>query len=805
MNWTQDFRFALRMIWKKPWFSAAIVVTLALGMGINTTVFSLVNAVLFKPLPFSGGDRLVMAWFSNSATDRTQLPVSYPDFRDFQQSTDSFERLEVFSPSRFIIAENGNPPELYQGAEISAGMFAMLKTQPVLGRAMQTSDEKPGAQKVALISYGVWKDRYGKNPSAIGRAVRINEKATVIIGVMPEGFRFPNREDIWTAIVPDAAAEDRNQRRYTMIGMLKEGSSIAAAHADLEVIAKRLEKQYPDTNKGYGTTLLTFHQAMNGGQVRILFLLMMGAVGFVLLIACANVANMLLSRATERIAEVSIRTAIGASRWRIVRQLLVESVLLAAMGGLVGLALSSLGVRAFGKAVAQVDKPYWIDFSMNYVVFGYFAAITIFAGIVFGIAPALSASRVNLNQALKEGRGLSGARGGYLSGTLVVLQFILAVALLSGAGLMVRSFLAAENEFSGIHGEQVLATRIHLPENHYAKETDRQQFFDRLMPRLAAIPGVQQVALISNPPGTGGNDWPFEIAGKLNADAKNRPEATYIVAGKGYFSLLGMNIVRGRDFEDSDGLPGKETVIVSQSFASRFFPNQDPLGKQIRLYDPDNKPKAWMTIIAVSPDIRQFSSSMQSSDPLIVLPYDFQNRVEMFALLRTQVSPSDLTATVRSEVQQMDQDMPLFDTMTLAKMFQRNHWYLSVFGTVFFIFAVVAIGMAALGLYAVMAYAVGRRTREIGVRMALGANVGSILRLVLARGVKQLALGLFLGLAAGLAVCRLMAGFLLKVSPNDPLTFILVALTLIAAGLMASWFPARRAARLDPVKALRYE
>ena len=705
-----------------------------------------------------------------------------------------------------IISENGNPPELYQGAMISAGMFAMLKTQPVIGRAMEPSDEKPGAEKVALIGYGVWKDRYGKNPGVIGRAVRINEKAAIIIGVMPEGFRFPNREDVWTAIVPDAAAEDRNQRRYTMIGMLKEEASITTAQADLEVVARRLEKQYPDTNKGYGATIMTFHQAMNGGQVRIIFLLMMGAVGFVLLIACANVANMLLSRATERINEVSIRSAIGASRWRIIRQLLIESVLLAAMGGLFGLTLSSLGIYAFGKAVEKVNKPYWIDFSMNYVVFGYFAAITIFAGIVFGIAPALSASRVNLNQTLKEGvRGLSGGRGGYLSGTLVVLQLILAVALLSGAGLMVRSFLVAENEFADIHGEHVLATRINLPQNHYAKETHRQQFFDRLMPRLAALPGVQQVALISNPPGTGGNDFPFEIAGKLNADAKKRPGATYIVAGKGYFSLLGMNIIRGRDFEDSDGLPGKETVIVSQSFASRFFPKQDPLGQQIRLYDTDNKPKAWMTIIAVSPDIRQLTSSMQTNDPLIVLPYRSENRAEMFALFRTQIPPSDLTASVRSEVQQIDQDLPLFDTTTLAAMFDRNHWYLSVFGTVFMIFAVVAIGMAALGLYAVMAYAVGRRTREIGVRMALGANVGSILRLVLARGVKQLTLGLVLGLGVALAVCRLMAGFLLKVSPNDPLTFILVALTLIAAGLMASWFPARRAARLDPVKALRYE
>ena len=464
MNWSQDFRFAFRMIWKKPWFSAAIVVTLALGMGINTTVFSLVNAVLFKPLPFDGGERLVMVWASNPAANQYRNSVSYADFRDYRQGVASFEHLETYSAHSITIGENGNPPERYDGAEISAGMFPMLKTQPILGRGMQLADEKPGAEQVVLISYGVWKDRYGKDPGVIGRAVRVNEKPGVIAGVMPDGFRFPSHEDIWTAIVQGAATEDRSKREYGMIGMLKEGTSISAAQADFNVIAKRLEKEYPETNKNQGINIQTFQQAMNGGSVRLLFLLMMGAVGFVLLIACANVANMLLSRTVERTNEVSIRTALGASRWRVVRQLLIESISLAVMGGTLGLALAAFGTYPFSKAVENVaGKPYWIDFSMNYVVFGDFAALTVLSGIVFGIAPALSASRVNLNQTLKDGgRGLAGARGGYLSGTLVVFQFILAVALLSGAGLMIRSFLVANNEFANINSEQVLATCLSL-------------------------------------------------------------------------------------------------------------------------------------------------------------------------------------------------------------------------------------------------------------------------------------------------------------------------------------------------------
>jgi len=806
MNWSQDFRFAFRMIWKKPWFSAAIVLTLALGMGINTTVFSLVNAVLFKPLPFDGGERLVMVWASNPSANQYKLPVSYADFSDFRQGVASFEHLEAFLTQSITIGENGNPPESYNGAAVSAGMFPMLHTQPILGRGMQLADEKPGAEQIVLISYGVWKDRYGKDPNVIGRAVRVNEKPGVIAGVMPDGFRFPNNEDIWTAIVQGAATEDRSKRDYGMIGMLKEGTSISVAQADFGVIAKRLEKEHPETNKNQGINIQTFQQAMNGGPVRLMFLLMMGAVGFVLLIACANVANMLLSRTVERTNEVSIRTALGASRWRVVRQLLLESILLAVMGGTLGLALAAFGIHAFGKATENVGKPYWIDFSMNYVVFGYFAAITVLSGIVFGIAPALSASRVNLNQTLKDGgRGLAGARGGYLSGTLVVFQFILAVALLSGAGLMIRSFLAANSEFANINGEQVLTTRLSLPESRYPKEIKRQQFFEKLLPRVTSIPGVRVASLVSNPPGAGGDGWRFEIEGKLIADEQSRPAATGIVASSGYFPLLGLNLLRGRDFDDSDGMPGKETVIVSKTFAARFFPNQDLIGKHIRLYSAEKKARPWMTIIAVSPDLRQLNPQQQSPGPLILLPYPFESSATMFVLLRTQVAPSTVTASVRSEVQQMDQDLPLFDTMTLAAFFDRSHWYLTVFGTLFLIFAMVALGMAAVGLYAVMAQGVSRRTREIGVRIALGADLRAIVRLVLGRGIIQLALGLVLGLAAALAVCRLMAGFLYMVSPSDPATFASVALSLVTIGLTATWLPARRAARLDPVKALRDE
>jgi predicted permease len=433
-------------------------------------------------------------------------------------------------------------------------------------------------------------------------------------------------------------------------------------------------------------------------------------------------------------------------------------------------------------------------------------ALKILTGMLFGLAPALAASRINLNDALKDGsRGSGGMRGGYLSGALVVFQFTLSVVLLSGAGLMMRSFLVAQNEFADMNAGKVLSTRVTLPASRYPKAVDRQQFFEKLLPRLASMPGAQTVALVSNAPGEGAANWNFEIAGKPIADAKRRPAVSGIVASRCYLQLLGVRLLRGKDFEDTDGLPGKETVIVSQALALRFFPNQDPVGKQMRLYDGDNKPRPWMTIIGLAPDFRQQNPSDPSNDPVILLPYRFESFTTMAVLLRTQGSPSALTAGLRNEVQLMDQDLPLFDTMTLDERFGRQRWYLSVFGTVFLIFAVVAMGMAAVGIYAVMAHAASRRTREIGVRMALGASEGSIMKLVLGRGTKQLGLGMILGLAAALAVCRLMARILFKVSPSDPITFVLVAVILGMAGLAAIFFPARRAARLDPVKALRYE
>lgn len=802
----QDLRYAVRMIRQHPWFSAAIIGTLALGIGVNTTVFTLVNAVLFKPLPFPSGDRIVMVSATVPAQGRNEVGLSYPDIRDFRQAANSFEQIEALSTFPVNISEKGNPPERYRGARVTSGLFPMLHVQPALGRSLNPSDELPGAESVMVIGHGLWKDRYGKDPNIIGRSARVNERSAVIVGVMPEGLKFPNNEDLWLNAVPTGQLEKRDYRVFRIVAMRRPGVSIAAAQAELDIIARRLAQQFPVTHAGHSVAVRTFHEVMNGGPIRLVFLLMMGAVGFVLLIACANVANMLLGRALARRREISVRIALGASRARLLRQLLVESVLLSAVGGTIGLGLSLFAIQAFSKAVQNVGKPYWITFEMDYVVFAYFAAICLFAGILFGLMPAVQATRVDLNEALKEGAKASASRrSGYLSSALVVFQFTLAVILLSAAGLMIRSFLAAQAEFAGIQGERVLHAHINLPGDRYPNADSRRQFYEKLLPRLAAIPGAQAVSMVSNIPGTGAGSESFEIAGNPIPEPERRPAASTMTAAPGYFQLLGMPLIQGRDFDSTDGRNGKNTVIVSREFATRFFPKQDPTGSKIRFFDENKQPRDWLTIIAVAPDIRQTDPGRPQQGPVVTVPYNWEGQGGMALLIRTSGDAVTLASALRHELQQLDETIPLFNLDSLEQNLERGRWHLRVFGTLFLVFALIAMGMAAVGIYAVIAHATIQRTREIGVRLALGAATGTIIRMVLARGLTQIAIGLILGLTAALFLCRLMASLLIKISPSDPLTFGLVALTLLFAGLAACLIPAARAGRLDPLIALRHE
>jgi len=797
-----DLRFALRMILSHRLFSAAVVATLALGIGLNTMIFTLVNAALFKPVPVSGGAKLVSIRSSDpKQSGNDTIRVSYPDFRDYRAQNSSLSSLEGATDEEGILSETGIPPQAYQMEHVSAGFFEMLQMQPVLGRGFLPSDDKPGAAPVAVMGYGIWKDRYASSPNVLGRQVRINGKPATIVGVMPKGFKFPTNIDMWAPLVPTADLEKRDNRSLALFAMLKPDVGSVQASVDLGGIARRLAAQYPE-NKGIGVTVETFHERYNGGGIRMIFLLMMAAVGFVLLIACANVANMMLSRAMLRQREMSIRSALGASRWRVARQLLIESVMLSTLGGVMGLALAWLGVHWFDLSTQNVGKPYWVVFTMNYAVFGYFAGLCILSGLLFGTAPALRFSRVDVNEVLKDGARSAGRlRGGRLASLLVVFQFALTLVLLTGAGVFVHSLLQSLKANQSVPAEQITTARIDVSEEHYKDADAQQRFYDQLLPRLKALPGVTHVALASNLPGLGAASRDIEIEHSTGDDPAHRPAVSFVVQAPGYLDAINLPLLLGRDFNELDGTANHKAAILTRQCAEHFWPGQLAIGKRFRFYDEKNKPSDWITVIGVSADIVQ-ELNEKAPNPLMFIPLRQEGWNGLALLIRSSDNP---IAAVRATVQNLDQDLPLRDVYTLPQAIQHQQWYLHLFSKIFGGFALIALLMAAVGIYAVLAQATNSRTQEIGVRMALGASTRNIVALVMRRGLWQIVAGLGLGLAAAWPAARLMANLPIGVSPSDPLVFLIVASLLAIVGVLACWIPAHRAAALDPVKAIRYE
>jgi predicted permease len=796
-----DLRFALRMILSHRWFSAAVVATLAMGIGLNTMVFTLVNAVLLKPVGVPGGERLVAITHRNPTHSEQTTRLSLPELRDYRAQASSMESLEGASDEEGVLSERGNPPQAYHLERASSGVFAMLHMRPVLGRGFLPDDDKAGAAPVLLLGNGVWKERYGSSPSVIGRAVRVNEKPATIIGVMPDGFRFPVNSQMWMPLMPTPEFEKRDNRALDVFAMLKPGVGALQATVELNTIARRLAVQYPITDKDLTVRVESFHQRYNGGSVRMIFLLMLAAVGFVLLIACADVANMMLSRTLGRQREMSIRTALGASRWRVVRQLLIESVLLSVLGGLLGLGLAMLGVHWFDLAT-RIVRPYWIQFTMDYSVFGYFAALCIVSGLLFGIAPALHSSSAELNQVLKEGaRSVGKHRGGRFSAALVVLQFALTLVLLTGAGIFVHSLLQNLSANRSVPANQLMTASIDFPEERYKDTDSRQRFYDQLLPRLRALPGVTHVAIASSLPGLGSGQREIEIEHSTINTRANRPQVAFVVQSPGYFDAIRLPLLLGRDFNDTDGTANHKSAILTRECAQHFWLNQTAIGRRFRFYDDKNKPGDWITVIGVAANLIQ-DLNEKDPKPLLFVPFRQEGSNGMALLVQFAVDP---TAAVRAAVQNLDQDLPLRDVSILTEAVERQEWFLQVITRLFLGFALIALLMASVGLYAVIAHATSSRTQEIGVRMALGANTRHIMMLVMKRGLWQVIAGLALGLGAAFPVARLMASLPIGVLPSDPRVFLVVATVLATVGLFACWLPARRAAALDPVKAIRYE
>jgi putative ABC transport system permease protein len=821
MSLIQDLKFACRLIVKDKWFSAVVIVALSLGIGLNATVFTLVNGVLIRGLPFKDSHQLYILGTQRATdTGRTGGGNSYLDFMDWRSQVQSFSALAGFNQTSFNIADEKGLPEQAQGARLSANAFQVLGQQPLLGRDFAPDEDRKGAEPVVILGYTIWKNRYGSDPSVIGRPLRINGQPATIIGVMPDGMKFPTNADLWIPLVPTADQDKRSVRFFGAFGRIKPGVSRAAAQTEMNGIAARLVAAYPETNKDFPRIAVsTFNERFNGGNIQTVFLAMMGAVGFVLLIACANVANLLVSRSAQRTREIAVRVALGATRWRVVRQLLIESVVLGCLGGVLGLGLALGGVKLFDLAVADVGKPYWIRFDMDFLVFAFLAGICVLTGILFGFAPALQISRTNVNEVLKEGgRGSSGSRRArWLSGTMVVLELALTIVLLMGSGLLIRSFMKLYTLDLGFKTEHVMTMQMQVPGTKYKTADERRVFFERLEPKLASIPGVQAVAITTTVPPFGGGTRPFEIEGRPARKAGEAPpEAMTGTIGGGFFDVLNVPIRRGRTFHELDGKPGNENIIINEKMASRYFPGEDPLGKRLRFVPrppapgqpapaPPAQPPIWRTIVGVSATI--LHTQGQNPDPTAVayIPFRQEPPGGVSLLVRSSLEPGTVMTAVRTAVQAIDQDQPVFRLQTLDQLLLQQQWPFRVFGTLFSVFAAIALLLSSVGLYAVMAYSVTQRTQEIGVRMALGAEGASVTWLILRRGLIQLAIGLTLGVCGAYFAGPVLASVLVQITGRDPMTLVAITVLLSIVAIAACVIPARRATRVDPLIALRAE
>ena len=819
MGLWQDLRFAARLLIKDKWFTLVAATALALGIGVNATVFTFVNAVLIRGLPFSEPDRIMALGTRDPVRDR-DMGVSYLDFKDWRAATRTFANLAAFDENTMNVSDEGRPPERLRGAFMSANTFKLIGQRPLVGRDFLPEDDRPGAPAVVILGGGVWKSRYGSDPSIVGRTIRVNDVPSVVIGVMPDGFKFPENSDLWQplALIPDLEKQKRNARGLDVFGRLADGVTPAQAQAELLGVGARLTHDFPDTNKDARPLVETFNAHVNGGRIKAVFLSLMGAVAFVLLIACANVANLLLARSAHRSREISVRVSLGATRWRIVRQLLIESVLLALISGALGLAISIVGIRLFDAATQDVGKPYWIQFTMDGRVFAYLAAICLGTGMVFGLAPALHVSKTDVNEVLKEGGRASsaGTRANRWTGALIIVELALTLVLLAGAGFMMRSFLVLYRMDPGVETSHLLTMELALPDRKYPAMAQRTAFYQRLEERLRGNPRIQSASVASNLPLRGGFTRRLAVDGRPLASGEQPPIVTMVTIDPRYFDTVGLSLVRGRAFTDADGLPGHETAIVNQRFVQMHFAHDDPIGRRIVLTmdlaggaapTGDIPISLTATIVGVAPIVRQRNAQQRDPDPVAYLPFRADPRGFMTLMARSQGDPAALTAVLREEVRAIDADLPLFSIRTMDQNLAQERWPFRVFGTMFGIFAAIALMLSAVGLYAVTAYSVTQRTQEIGVRMALGAQSAQVMWLFLRRALFQLGIGLTIGIAGALGVGKIFEStrLLIQTTGRDPITIVSIALLLAVVALAASLWPARRATRLDPLAALRRE
>ncbi len=808
----QDIRHGLRMLLKRPGFTFAAVVCLAIGIGANTTIFSVVNAVLLRSLPYQDADRLVVIWETNSQQIgafmnlRNRNLVSPANYQDWNEQNQSFEGM---AGARFLSFNlvGGERPERIPGAIVTANLFSVLGMTPFLGRSFLPEDTQPGRGRVVILSQGLWQRRFGSDPNIIGQSLVLNTESFSIIGVMPAGFQYPEGAELWALArqgapdPPGATTISRANHYMLVVARLKPGIPLRQAQSEMDTIAARLRQQYPDTNNGMGARVVSMRDELVG-DIRPTLMILLGVVAFVLLIACANVANLLLARAISRQREISVRAALGAGRARIVRQLLTESALLGLIGGVLGLLLACWGVQSL-VALSSPDIPRVKEISVDGRVLIWTFSISLLTGILAGLAPAMQISKPNLHEVLKEGDrgGAGGARHHRLLGLLVVSEVALTMVLLTGAGLLVKSFLRLQGVNPGFNPNNVLTMRIALPGYKYTGEDQIRGYYKEATDRLKNLPGVEAVAVTTALPLTQVEAaMSFTVQGAPTPPSGNLPIANWRSISPDYFRAMGIPILRGRAFTEYDGKDAPRVVIINENMARSALPGVEAVGQRLLIA---GDPKPW-EIVGVVGDVRH-SALSQEPKPEMYVPFLQATRPAFTLAMRTTVDPSSMILAMRSAVQSVDKDQPLYNIKTMAELRSESIAQSRFHTYAFSLFAALALIMAAVGLYGVMAYSASQRTREIGIRIALGAQPGDVRKMVIRRGMLLAAIGIVAGLAASLAVTRVMSNLLYGVRSTDLSAFTVVALTLAIISLLASYIPARKATRVDPMTALRYE
>ena len=801
----QDLHYGLRMLVKNPSFTIVAVLALALGIGANSAIFSVVNTVLLRPLPYKNPGRLVMLWEEATHLGFPKNTPSPANFIDWRAQNTVFEAMAAMVERSFNLTGVGEP-ERFDGRRVSANLFDLLGVQPQLGRAFRAEEDKPGS-RVVILSNGLWQHRFGGDPRVIGQAVSLNGESYTVIGVMPGSFQFPTRRDqLWVPLAFDAKeAASRGNHFLEVIARMKPGVTLQQAQAEMSTIAARLAQQYPEENLRVGS-VVTALQEQVVGDIKPALLVLLGAVGFVLLIACANVANLLLARAAARQKEIALRLALGAGRSRLTRQFLTESVLLAVIGGAVGLLLSIAGLRVLKTFIPDtISQAQAISIDAKVLVFtGLVALVT---GIIFGLAPAMQVSHLDINDTLKEGGrdAAGGTRGNRIRALLVIGEIAVSFVLLMGAGLLINSFMHLRNLHPGFRANHLLTMKIPLSEVKYPDKERRSPFYAEVLRRVQALPGVQSAAVAGNLPLTyDGDSMPIGIEGRTDPPPDQRPDVILRVVGPGYFSTMGIPLVRGRDFREQDKADSARVVIVSEKTARHFWPGENPIGKRLKP-GSTNRNIPWIEIIGVVKDVRQ-NDFVSEPKMQMYMPYQQLNSFAPNALVvRTNVEPLSLAGAVRNAIWAVDKDQPVSNLRSMDEIVSeavaRQRFSMLLLG----IFAALAMVLAAVGIYGVMSYSIAQRTREIGLRIALGAQKSDVLKMILRQGLRFVAAGLAIGLAASFALTRVMASLLFGISATDPATFVSISLMLIAVALLASYIPAVRAMKIDPMLALRYQ